>query len=119
VQADGFYEWKRNGRKQPCYFRLPDGQAFVFAGLWDRWQGKEGESLESCALLTTEANTTVRPVHHRMPAILQPKDFDAWLNPELQDAEILQQLLRPYPQDAFVPPPFPGGVQLPSSIRST
>jgi putative SOS response-associated peptidase YedK len=65
--------------------------------LWERWHGEQGEVIESCALLTTDANAMVRTVHNRMPAILQPGEYDEWLDPEQQDPEKVQLLLRPYP----------------------
>jgi putative SOS response-associated peptidase YedK len=97
VLADGFYEWQKLGtRKQPFYFRLRDGKPFAFAGLWERWE-KAGAPVESCTILTTEANDVLRPVHERMPVILGPKDYDLWLDPSPQKPELLQALLRPYP----------------------
>ena len=113
VLGDGFYEWKKNGKKQPYYFQLQDGRPFAFAGRWDRWEGRDGEIIESAALLTTEANGTVRPVHHRMPMILKPEDYAAWLDPDLHDAEALRQLLRPYPADAMMACPVSTHVNSP------
>ena len=79
VVADGFYEWAEvNGAKQPHYFQLKDGSPFAFAGLWERWSKGE-KPIESCTLLTTEANDVVSLVHDRMPIILRPpdlRDFD-------------------------------------------
>jgi putative SOS response-associated peptidase YedK len=97
VLADGFYEWQKLGsKKQPHYFRLRDGKPFAFAGLWERWE-KLGPPVESCTILTTEANDVLRPVHERMPVILDPKDYNLWLDPSPQKPEALQALLRPYP----------------------
>ncbi len=97
VPADGFYEWKPDGkRKRPHAFRLPGGAPFAMAGLWDRWLGPDGSVLDSSALLTTEANDLVRPVHDRMPVILAPEHYAAWLDPRLAPAD-LQPLLRPFP----------------------
>jgi putative SOS response-associated peptidase YedK len=97
VVADGFYEWQKRpgGKKQPYYFRLGDGRPFAFAGLWERWQKGE-EPVESCTLLTTTANATVRPVHERMPVILQPAAYDQWLDSRGQKAEEVLPLLQPY-----------------------
>jgi putative SOS response-associated peptidase YedK len=96
VLADGFYEWQKLGsKKQPHYFSLRDGKPFAFAGLWERWE-KSGTPVESCTILTTEANDVLRPVHERMPVILEPKDYDLWLDPSPQKPELLQGLLRPY-----------------------
>ncbi len=97
ILADGFYEWrKQSGKKQPFYFRLTDGSLFAFAGLWERWQAPEGDVLETCTILTTEANQVVAQVHDRMPVILAPDRYDQWLDPTLQQSEPLQALLRPY-----------------------
>jgi len=99
VPADGFYEWKREGnRKQPVYVRRKDGQAFAFAGLWEEWE-REGEVIESCTIITTVANDLMADYHDRMPVILAPKDFDLWLDPEVQDLAKLKPLLRPCPSD--------------------
>ncbi len=102
VIADGFYEWQRQERKkQPFYFRLQDGRPFAFAGLWEHGEAPDGEAIESCTILTTEANEVLRPIHDRMPVILEPKDYDLWLDPTVQKPEPLQQLLCPYPPEAM------------------
>jgi len=95
VLADGFYEWQKvaGGKKQPWYFRLAGGDPFAFAGLWASWGKGEGEPIESCTLLTTDANELVRKVHHRMPVILDPADYDLWLDPEVGDRERLEPVL--------------------------
>jgi putative SOS response-associated peptidase YedK len=101
IPASGFYEWAALGRrKQPYCFRPRDEGLFAFAGLWERWQGPDGP-VESCAILTTEANDLTRPVHDRMPVILPERHFGAWLDPQVQDAGQLVPLLRPYPADAI------------------
>jgi putative SOS response-associated peptidase YedK len=97
ILADGFYEWQRlEDKKQPFYFRLKDG-LFGFAGLWEQWESPEAE-ITSCAIITTEANELMEPVHNRMPVIVAPEDYDLWLDP-LQKPEPLQQLLKPYPTE--------------------
>ncbi|MBC7545977.1 MAG: SOS response-associated peptidase [Candidatus Sericytochromatia bacterium] len=93
IPADGFYEWRRSTDKQPFVFQLPDEQPFAFAGLWDRWQGPDGQIIESCAMLTTEANMVMAPIHHRMPTILPPTHYDAWLDPGHQHPERLRAVL--------------------------
>jgi putative SOS response-associated peptidase YedK len=99
VVADGFYEWqKSNGRKQPYFVGLPSDRPFGLAGLWERWE-KHGEPVESCTILTTDANELMRPVHGRMPVILPPDQYDLWLDPRCQDTEKLAKLLRPYPSE--------------------
>jgi putative SOS response-associated peptidase YedK len=108
VPADGFYEWKSAGRrKQPFAIRLRGGGPFAFAGLWDRWLAPGGAVLESAAVLTTEANDLVRPVHDRMPVILCPEDHAAWLNPGRQHADELRPLLAPFPAELMTA--FPVG----------
>jgi len=100
ILADGFYEWcKQSGKKQPFYFQLQDGSPFAFAGLWERWQALEGDVLETCTILTTEANQLVAQVHDRMPVILPTDRYDQWLDPTPQPSEPLQALLRPYDAD--------------------
>lgn len=79
IPANGFYEWKRtNKHKQPYYFKLKDTELMAFAGLWDHWE-HDGATIESCAIITTDANNVMKPVHDRMPVILEPDDYDAWL----------------------------------------
>ena len=96
--ADGFYEWKRENGKTPYYFRLKDESPFAFAGLWERWE-KGDEPVESCTLITCEANGVVGPVHNRMPVILKPEGYARWLDPEEQRSEDLVRLLAPLPDD--------------------
>jgi putative SOS response-associated peptidase YedK len=96
IPADGFYEWQgEKGRKQPMFLALPDRRPFAFAGLWDTWddRGREPLPYRSCAILTTEASESVRPIHHRMPVILQPEAYEAWLDPENRNVDRLQELL--------------------------
>lgn len=98
VPADGFYEWKREGdRKQPYFFKFIDERPFGFAGLWDRWEGEGGQVVNSCTILTTEANGVLRPVHDRMPVILHPEDYETWLEAGERERTLLRELLRPYP----------------------
>ena len=106
VPADGFYEWRREyGAKQPYLITMDDGGGFAFAGLWERWEkAPDGVPVESCTIITTEANALLRPVHPRMPVILAPGDYNAWLDPDMA-GDRLAALLRPYPGDrmAFRP----------------
>ncbi|WP_319422651.1 SOS response-associated peptidase [Pleurocapsa sp. FMAR1] len=76
IPTSGFYEWSKD--KQPHFFRLKDHQPFALAGLWESWNNGEDE-LVSCTIITTEANIEVSKVHHRMPVIIQPTDYDSWL----------------------------------------
>ena len=99
VVADGFYEWKQQTRpKQPYHIRLSDERPFAFASLWDHWQ--RGELvIESCTIVTTDANELLRPLHDRMPVILDPADYGTWLDPQCQEPEQLEALLATYPTD--------------------
>ena len=82
VPASGFYEWADRGDfRQPYWIAPPDGAPFGIAGLWERWIGFDGTPLESCALLTTSANAQIAELHARMPAILAPESYAAWLDP--------------------------------------
>lgn len=89
VVADGYYEWEKQGAgKQPMLFSYPDNRPFAFAGLWEKWQKGPGE-IQSCTIITTAANDFMKPIHDRMPAILQPQDYDQWLSGQLDIAERL------------------------------
>lgn len=100
IPADGFYEWQRSGgRKQPFFFRMRDEGPFGFAGLWERWEGEGGEVIDSCTILTTEANEILRPVHDRMPVIVHPEDYSLWLEGDERERILLMELLRPYPAE--------------------
>ena len=97
IPADGYYEWKSmQGRKQPYYFSRNDDQPFCFAGLWDRWQPPEGAPVESCTIITTEANGLLRPLHPRMPVILDQSAYARWLDPGVRNPESHKALLVPY-----------------------
>jgi len=99
VVADGFFEWKKiGGKKQPYYIHLKDDQPFGFAGLWERWN-REGEEIQSCTIITTEPNELMKPIHNRMPVIVQSTDYDRWLDPDFEDGKALQQVLRRYPAE--------------------
>jgi putative SOS response-associated peptidase YedK len=100
IPADGFYEWRGvAGKKLPVCFRLRDGRPFAFAGLWERWLGGDGRPVETCAILTTQANDLVAPVHERMPVILSLRQFADWLDPRRTDPSGLRPWLRPFPAD--------------------
>jgi len=98
MPADGFYEWRKdpNG-KQPIWFSRADGELFSFAGIWAELDVEgEQEPLVSCALLTCAPNDLMRPIHDRMPVLLDPRVESTWLDPEA-DLEVLEELLRPAP----------------------
>jgi putative SOS response-associated peptidase YedK len=118
VLADGFYEWqKQNGAKQPYYIQMADRGAFAFAGLWELWKRKGDDDdeivVESCTVLTTQPNALVRDVHNRMPVILKPEDYELWLDPQVQDADVLKPLLGVYPAEQMAAYPVSRWVNKP------
>ena len=95
IPADGYYEWqvRPGAAKQPFCIRAAGRALLGFAGLWDTWEGPDG-ALETCSIITTSANAAMAPIHDRMPVILAPGDYTAWLDPATPGAQ-LQALLRP------------------------
>ena len=120
VLADGFYEWQKvsGGKKQPWYFRLENGEPFAFAGLWASWKPKDGgddEVLETCTLLTTDANALVKKAHHRHPVILPPEHLDLWLDPNVTDKEPLLAVLGPLDPEKMIAYPVSTRVNSPAN----
>ena len=96
IPADGFYEWKKDGKtKQPYCFEVNNGGLFAFAGIWDRWKDPSGGWIKTCSILTTTPNAVTSAVHDRMPAILDPDHYDLWLDPGMNDADAASELLKP------------------------
>jgi len=101
LPADLFYEWQSiagQKTKQPWCIRRPDNEPFAFGAIWEQWTPRNAlanSSLISCAIITTEPNDVTRPIHDRMPVILESTDFDAWLDPRTPVA-VAQSLVRPY-----------------------
>lgn len=107
IPIDGFYEWKKQqDGKQPYYIHMTDKQPFALGGIWDAWTNPQGKILESCSILTTAPNEVVKPIHNRMPVIIEPKDFDLWLNPAIQESEKVKPLLKPYTASTMVAYPI-------------
>jgi putative SOS response-associated peptidase YedK len=84
----------------PFYIRLKGGKLFAFAGLWERWAPTDGEAIESSTILTTDANELTKPIHDRMPVIVDPADFGQWLDPAEKPTAV-QALLRPYAPESM------------------
>ena len=99
IPADGFYEWQKAGdRKRPFYVHAKSGEPLAFAGLWETWQGPNGEELETAAIVTTAANRTLKPIHERMPVIVPREAFNLWLNCTDVDAKTAEALIAPAPE---------------------
>ena len=94
VIADGFYEWQRDGARQPFHVQRSAGEPFAFAAIGSAWKDPHGEWLRSCSIVTTTANELVAPIHPRMPVILDPSEEATWLDPATPP-ERAQELLRP------------------------
>jgi len=124
IPADGFYEWQKapgggRAKKQPFYIHRPDDGPFALAGLWESWRAKRSAdvsdqqteaartplSIESCTIVTTEANQTLRELHERMPVVLAPGDYELWLDPAVEDPAALAHLLAPCGEAELVAEP--------------
>lgn len=105
IVADGFLEWKKiNKKKQPYRITMKDHRPFAMAGLWSSWTSPEGKSLLTCTIITTQANSLVSELHHRMPVILNQSNMEVWLDTKISSANdkniiSLQNLLKPYSSD--------------------
>ena len=96
IPADGFYEWKGSkGQKHPFFITLPDEKPFAFAGLWEIWHDKDkpDEIYRSCTIITRDASASLKHIHDRMPAVLPPDTYEAWLGSDNQDTKMLQKIL--------------------------
>ena len=105
IPADGFYEWQKvpgQKAKQPYFIHRTDGEPLAFAGLWEIWRpaddvDRTGDPLRSCTIITGRPNEKIAAIHDRMPVMLPPSAWDAWLDPENDDLEALGKLLVPAP----------------------
>jgi putative SOS response-associated peptidase YedK len=106
LPADGFYEWGavqaagdgEHSRRLPQRIGMADGSLFGLAGIYERWLSEDGEVLDSCAIVTTEANALVMPIHDRMPVIVAPEHYERWLDPANAD---VSDLIAAYPAEAM------------------
>ena len=107
VPASGFYEWKRHepeggkgkGRIEPFWVHPRDGGVVAFAGLWEVNEASGGP-IDTACIMTIDANNAFRPIHHRMPVVVHPDDFDLWLDCEANDVASVQPILRT-PEEGF------------------
>lgn len=109
VPASGFYEWQKiPGGRQPWYVASADGTMLAFAGLWERWRAAGAEPVLSFTIITTDATGPIKDIHERMPAILEPEEFEAWLHEE-DPSDLLRpyqpQMLTAYPVSAAINSP--------------
>jgi putative SOS response-associated peptidase YedK len=113
IVADGFFEWKELGdgkrkRKQPYAIALDHREPFALAGLWEGWKDPAtGEWLRTCSIVTTDANAQMQTLHDRMPVILHPEDYGAWLGEESAPPAELKALLRPWDGQLVIWPVSP------------
>ena len=114
IPATGFYEWQKLDakRRQPWLIRLGSGRVFAFAGLWE--PAAAGSEKPTCTILTTEPNDVARPIHDRMPVILDPADYARWLDPAVTLPAEVRPLLRPFPADAMTAFPVTTAVNNPA-----
>ena len=114
IPVSGFYEWKkRDDGKQPYWIGRQDREPFAFAGLWEGWKTPEGETVETCTIITVEPNELISTIHHRMAAILKPDDEATWIDPK-SGVDDLLQLLRPYESDELEAVPVSRAVNSPT-----
>lgn len=104
IPADGFYEWQRqaDNSRIPYFVQRADGAPMAFAGLWATWRDKsapETERLRTCTIVTTNANDLLRPLHERMPVVLEADAWDLWLDRDVSDTDALAGLLVPADDD--------------------
>jgi putative SOS response-associated peptidase YedK len=102
IPVDGFYEWHKateSKTKTPYWIHRPDRKPFAFAGLWESWNKDGSGPLETCTILTTQANAMMGLLHDRMPVIVESRDFDRWLHTDAKQAAQLTDLFKPAPDD--------------------
>ncbi|HSG94115.1 MAG TPA: SOS response-associated peptidase [Afifellaceae bacterium] len=100
VPASGFYEWQATGgkSKQPYWIAPEDGRLIAFAGLWETWIGGDGSEIDTAAIVTRDADAALQPIHHRMPVLIAPDDFDLWLSDSV-DPKAAETLLTAAPEE--------------------
>jgi len=115
VPADGFIEWRAEGKvKQPYLFEMKDGAVFAFAGLWEQWTSPEGEAVESFTIITGPPNELTATIHDRMPVILPADQYAPWLDAEGVPVADVLPLLRPYPPEGMTVRPISRRINSPA-----
>ena len=116
VPADGFYEWTGpKGARRPFLLRPRKGGLIAFAGIWERWRDRAGNEIDSVAIITCDSNAVVARLHDRMPVVLRPEHYEAWLDCKRTDVTAAQEMLKPAPDDLLEA----SGVADPSGIALT
>ncbi|ANU18191.1 hypothetical protein BBI11_14585 [Planococcus maritimus] len=116
IPATAFYEWKKaEGGKTPMLIHLESDELFAFAGLWESWEAPDGEVVHSCTILTTQPNALMAGIHDRMPVILSKGDEKVWLDPNIQDPELLNELIKPYQEEELEAYEVSGAVNSPKN----
>jgi putative SOS response-associated peptidase YedK len=120
IPAEGFYEWQapasspgKAGVKQPYFIQRRDAAVILLAGLWEVWRPADGEPVQSCTIIVTDANSAIAPIHDRMPVVIEPTAVDAWLDPGNPDTEALAAMLQPAPAGDWVLHPVSRRVNTP------
>lgn len=114
VPVSGFYEWRKTGNaKQPYFVRPTDDTPVGLAGLWETWRSPDGSELQTCTIITTDANAVIQPLHPRMAVILPPDAYELWLDPDAS-LQALDTLLRPAPDDWLIAYPVSARVNNPA-----
>jgi putative SOS response-associated peptidase YedK len=102
VPASGFFEWKKEGRRKiPFYFHLPESPLFAFAGLYNSWQGADGQTVSSYTIITCRPNALMAGVHERMPVILSREAEARWLSHDPLTSDNLAEILTPFSESAM------------------
>ncbi len=100
LPASGFYEWEKRGKEKiPHYIHMRDESIMSLAGLWETWKDPNGDTLETCTILTTKSNNLIKHLHDRMPVILHKDELPVWLDRSIDESEELSELYHPYPSD--------------------
>jgi putative SOS response-associated peptidase YedK len=116
IPADAFYEWRAGGRpKTPFAIRRRDHALFAMAGLWEHWHDDAGNAIDSCSIIVTDANPLLKPIHDRMPVILQPEHYRTWLDPHTAADDQLRALLKPAEPDGWEAYPVSTAVNRPTN----
>lgn len=121
VLADGFYEWEKTPgtkAKVPHFIHMKTRKPFAFAGLWSEWHSPDGSQIRSCTIVTTQPNPIMAAIHDRMPVIIDPDDYQRWIDPAAQSPDSLQPLIKPYPADEMTAHPVSTLVNNPKNDRA-